>query len=648
MESTSCVSIVVPVYNQEEYLDEAVASLVRQSYSNLQIVLVNDGSTDASTQMLRNYARQDSRITLIEKENGGLVDATLAGIAVSTGEYLCFLDPDDLVGDDFVKTFMTYMNDNCDFVAAGYYTNNKGVLMPFPLKEDREFSADELRRYADSFLYEEGEPGISHRFFISRWNKFYRTELVKTVAARFGDFRHISLGEDTLFTYLVLNYSRGGRTLAQPNSYFYNVGNTKSMMKTGQVEAALKKATDAFLALKALTVEFTTSSTQAYALYGFLVDSVVNRVQANNQKQWPALRQQLRGDTDYRKARRMMNKGIKGLQRVKLSIKSFVPHRLFQRVKKVLQWLWMKKQHAVFWLKKCRAKGPVRATRLLGFQKDRENAFLEKDLYLPELEKRIYPILKPFLSETTDLDACALRKNIFVFWWDGFDHAPPIVQCCLRSVRQHHPGCNVIPIDRDNFKQYTDIHPKILSALEQDKISIQTFSDILRFNLLKNNGGVWVDATIFFTAEFNLLQDLEEKPFATLEFSTSADYFRYGEDHCTWSGFFIASRQNSLFARVVDQVFQTYFLTYGSYNTYFFIDIVMMLCKKYRLDGDVLGKTLYTNRSMFAITPLLGKSFDVNVVRFTDKIPQKLIWNVGDTPTDGTFYGWLLTQDSQR
>ena len=94
------VSIIIPIYLVEQYLKECVESVRRQSYKNIEIILVNDGSPDKSPQICDDLAKQDSRITVIHKTNGGLSDARNAGICASTGHYILFLDGDDLWDDE--------------------------------------------------------------------------------------------------------------------------------------------------------------------------------------------------------------------------------------------------------------------------------------------------------------------------------------------------------------------------------------------------------------------------------------------------------------------------------------------------------------------------------------------------------------------
>ena len=91
------ISVIVPVYNVEAYLDRCVASITSQDFNNLEIILVDDGSTDASAKMCDAYAAADTRIKVIHKQNGGLSDARNAGIDIAHGEYIAFIDSDDFI-----------------------------------------------------------------------------------------------------------------------------------------------------------------------------------------------------------------------------------------------------------------------------------------------------------------------------------------------------------------------------------------------------------------------------------------------------------------------------------------------------------------------------------------------------------------------
>ena len=100
------VSIIVPIYKVEKYLDECVQSIIKQSYRNLEIILVDDGSPDNCPSMCDEYAEQDSRIVVVHKENGGLSSARNAGIDIARGEYLLFVDSDDYISPIMVETLL--------------------------------------------------------------------------------------------------------------------------------------------------------------------------------------------------------------------------------------------------------------------------------------------------------------------------------------------------------------------------------------------------------------------------------------------------------------------------------------------------------------------------------------------------------------
>lgn len=96
------VSIIVPVYNVQNYIEQCLASLVQQSYENIEIILVNDGSTDNSLAICNTFGAKDSRIKIINQDNAGVNQARINGFSQSTGDYIMFVDSDDYVSTDIV------------------------------------------------------------------------------------------------------------------------------------------------------------------------------------------------------------------------------------------------------------------------------------------------------------------------------------------------------------------------------------------------------------------------------------------------------------------------------------------------------------------------------------------------------------------
>ena len=98
------LSVIVPIYNTEKYLNRCVDSIINQTYKDLEVILVNDGSTDGSLAICREYEKKDVRVKVVNKENGGLSSARNAGLDVSSGDYVTFVDSDDFWKSIFMKS----------------------------------------------------------------------------------------------------------------------------------------------------------------------------------------------------------------------------------------------------------------------------------------------------------------------------------------------------------------------------------------------------------------------------------------------------------------------------------------------------------------------------------------------------------------
>lgn len=109
MEDDKIISIIVPVYNVEEYLNECLDSIKRQTYKNIEVILVNDGSTDGSKEICERYCKNDSRFKLINQENQGLSETRNVGVRASIGEYIFFVDSDDVVKVDILEILLSFM-----------------------------------------------------------------------------------------------------------------------------------------------------------------------------------------------------------------------------------------------------------------------------------------------------------------------------------------------------------------------------------------------------------------------------------------------------------------------------------------------------------------------------------------------------------
>ena len=133
------VSIVVPVYNAERYLCTSIHALQKQDYSNIEIILVDDGSKDASPSICDSFEKEDKRIRAIHKTNGGVSSARNAGIEAATGKYIMFVDSDDLCESNIVSR-MVFLAEhwNVNFVICGFRTVNDIKSALNPIRHDNE------------------------------------------------------------------------------------------------------------------------------------------------------------------------------------------------------------------------------------------------------------------------------------------------------------------------------------------------------------------------------------------------------------------------------------------------------------------------------------------------------------------------------
>lgn len=167
------VSIIVPVYNVEKYLSKCINSIISQTYKNIEIILVNDGSTDESLNICQKYKRKDKRIVIVNKDNGGLSDARNFGIDKSIGKYITFVDSDDWLDEDTIEVALDYLKkNNADISVYGMsIDNDERCIKEKKPKKKYILDSEKALIYLNSFK------GID----CSACNKLYKKVLFKDV-----------------------------------------------------------------------------------------------------------------------------------------------------------------------------------------------------------------------------------------------------------------------------------------------------------------------------------------------------------------------------------------------------------------------------------------------------------------------------------
>lgn len=198
------ISIIVPVYNAERYIGKCIESILSQTFHNIECLLIDDGSKDSSGAICNEYALKDKRVRVVHQENGGEMVARAAGVRISSGKYLYFVDADDKIMPDTLTSMFSYMKDNVDIVA-------------FENQYDGNF-----------YIVDYAEILLSFRLW-AVWGKLYRRYL-------FDDYvldvpSSFKVGEDFLANLRILKNMKGSVICKPQYKYLYNRQNPESVQR---------------------------------------------------------------------------------------------------------------------------------------------------------------------------------------------------------------------------------------------------------------------------------------------------------------------------------------------------------------------------------------------------------------------------------
>lgn len=228
------ISIIIPIYNVEAYLDRCVESVVKQTYKNLEIILVDDGSPDNCPSICDEWGKKDERIKVIHKKNGGLSDARNAGIKVATGKLIGFVDSDDWIAENMYQLLYENMKEHDSDIAAC------GVEMVF---EDGRPSVPLTTSGSYIMKTQEAIKEIINESIIKQpvWYKLYKTELIRDIVFPVGKYH-----EDVFWSYQVIGNSKKISVFDTPCYFYFQrknsiMGNTYSLKRLDILDAKLER-----------------------------------------------------------------------------------------------------------------------------------------------------------------------------------------------------------------------------------------------------------------------------------------------------------------------------------------------------------------------------------------------------------------------
>lgn len=225
------ISIIVPVYNVEKYLERCVDSVVGQTYKNIEIFLVDDGSTDNSGEMCDCFEKNDSRIKVLHKKNGGLSDARNAALDIFSGEYVTFIDSDDYVSPQYIEILYNALkNTDSDISIAGHIRGND---TNYNFKENKQCvntikmtNEECLNNWHDKYINVE----------TTAWGKLYKSGLFRDNNIRYPKGK---IFEDMYTTHIIVKHSQN--VCIVDNEIYYYFNRNDSIIHTQSVEKLLMK-----------------------------------------------------------------------------------------------------------------------------------------------------------------------------------------------------------------------------------------------------------------------------------------------------------------------------------------------------------------------------------------------------------------------
>lgn len=212
MSGEELISIIVPVYNLENYIDDCIKSIQRQTYANFEVLVVNDGSTDRSLNIAEEFAILDKRIKTVDIENSGVTRARYEGVKQSKGNYIVFIDGDDSLPEDSLEKLLTGFKENSDvdIVVSGYDI----------VDDNGNFVSQVKYNYGllDRLQYQDFIFGIGNQ--ASPWAKMFKRSLITEYAFKFK--RSINVREDALMNF-VISIGVNSVKIIDSSCYLYRV-----------------------------------------------------------------------------------------------------------------------------------------------------------------------------------------------------------------------------------------------------------------------------------------------------------------------------------------------------------------------------------------------------------------------------------------
>ena len=669
------VSIITPVYNMEAFLPRCVESLTNQTYQNIEILLVDDGSKDRSGTICDEYALKDNRIKVFHQDNKGIAGAINTGLDNATGDYITFVDSDDYLSVFFVeKVLNALIHEQADIAQCELYKFSEGDEIKND-ERDSEIKVFSREEILDEFFHQ----GVTRRDIASR---IIRRSFFENY--RMPQGRQII---DVITSPVLLNHCR--KYVYLTGKYYYNYQNPVSMshgvfteqrwsdyiyskiffekfimeecpqfkdfLSYRTVKASLgysigvgrnatiadKKEKKSILHqdFKEVYSDFKNSSyyegtgcmfkVQAFVyrwmpgLYGYFFEKIA-----------PFLKK-LTGREELQKSTDMSEEVVKSIQQKQTGLQLLISRA------KIFFNLWCNYNFKIACNEFAFVHNRWRDSEYYGSSYQSVRKYYTIIKYLNEKYGKI--VEKYEQMSLKEWNGGLIEENcpVWVWWEQGYDNLPPVVRSCVASLNKWG-GVNhtVNMLDRNNISQFIDIPEKIWEKHDKKIINSSNLSDLIRFMLLEKYGGVWVDACDFFVGD-GFFKEMTKYHFYSVKgFNVKLNITRR-----LWSDSLFACGKNNAYAKVMSELLTSYFLEENYAIDYFVSSCFQNVVYERVASMRMMMFNYPCNRTHFyRIRWRFGEEYDDmqwNEYR-EDTDVFNLTWKIDFKLSTGTYYARLI------
>ena len=670
------VSIITPIYNMEVFVPRCIESLINQTYQNIEILLVDDGSKDNSGKICDEYALRDERIRVIHQENQGIAGAINTGLDNATGDYITFVDSDDYLSVFFVeKVLGALLREQADIAQCDLYKFCEGddICNDETVSEIRVFSREEI---LDDFFHQ----GVTRRDIASR-----------IIKRSFFDNYRMPQGRqiiDVITSPMLLNQCK--KYVYLTGKLYYNYQNPVSMSHGVFTEQRWndyiysKEFFEKFITEECPEFKDFISYRIVKSSIGYSIGIGRNQNMSNKKEKKAFLYNDFKeAYNDFKKS--SYYDGVGGPFKIQAFIYRWTPglycyffEKISPSLKKLLQNGKSQKinnmssevvksslqKQTGFGLMLSRVKIFFNLWRNYGFKvANNEFSFVRSRWRDPERYgnsfqsvRKYYTIIK-FLNDKygkivekyekltpKEWNGEMIEDNcpVWIWWEQGYDNLPLVVRGCVASLNKWG-GVNhtVNMLDRNNISQFIDIPEKIWEKKDKRIINSSNLSDLIRFMLLEKYGGVWVDACDFFVGD-GFFKEMTKYPF----YSAKGFNVKLNITRRLWSDGLFACGLNNAYPKVMVELLTAYFLEEN-----YAIDYFVSSCFQ-----NVVYERVPSMRLMMNNYPCNTTHFYRIRWRFGEKFNEaqwkeyredtdvfNLTWKIDFKPSEETYYAKLIS-----